>query len=146
MESSILDILWLSLPTFFLAYPGRLICIENINQTLWLSGFLLDSADGRIKKERSSRETLLLTTCLLSWGLTAPSSSTRILSQCQEEACYSHCSCWASVTTPLPCPPGHGTGLDTFHHSLLVPSPQSHLVTCRLFPARVLTVGKWRTS
>ena len=33
--------------------------------------FPLNSANGRIKK-RSARETLLLTTCLLSWGLTAP--------------------------------------------------------------------------
>lgn len=38
MERSVLDILWLSLPTFFLVCPGRLIFIENINQTLWPSG------------------------------------------------------------------------------------------------------------
>lgn len=144
MEMSILDILWLTLPTFFLVYPGRLIFIENINQTLWPSGFLLDSADGRIKKERSTRKTLLLTTCLLGWGLTAPSSSTRILGRSQEEAGYSHCSLGCS---------DHRLALPTrtwdwpwHHHSLLAPSPQSHLVTCRLFPARVLTVGKWRMS
>lgn len=66
MERSVSDILWLSLPTFFLVCPGRLIFIENINQTLWPSGFPLDSADGRIKKERSAGETLLLTTHMLS--------------------------------------------------------------------------------